>query len=622
MKRAWLSVLCGAALLLGAAPAAQGAFDDPISGFAPLVPPSKMGPPPPPTGYLEGPCGLTVASNGSFYVSDYYHRAVDIFSPTGAYSAQPLVGTGPVNPHTGPVDDPCGLALGPSGTLYVNNYHRNVVRFPSPVSLGSGVVLDSGDPSDSAINPTGVAVDSATGNVYVDDRTYVVAYDSAGAPLPVPKIGLGTLGDGYGIAVSAYPATAGFIYVPDAATNTVKVYDPETDTVNPAHTIAGPPGGFGSLRDSAVAVDRVSGEIYVLDTQGPQFSEQPEATVYVFDAFGIFKGRLKHNVIDGAPSGLAVDNSAGATQGRVYVTSGITAKAGIYAYPKGAATSVGLAPFGANAVLPPPGGGEEPLRPPAKVTTSPSAGRSAVPTASVSEVVQRGDLRIAVTGKLRPRRLPRSGTAPIAVTVGGRITTTDSSLPPQLKAMRIELNRHGRIDNAGLPTCPYPKIQPGSSSRALANCRSALVGRGSFAANITLSGQEPYPTTGTLLVFNGVKGGKPVLYGHIYSARPFATSFVIVFKIQKVKSGTYGSALYAPLPKSMEAWGRLTGLEMTLSRRYAYKGRSHSYLSSGCPAPNGFLGAVFPLARASFSFDGGKKLSSVLTSTCKVRGTG
>ena len=70
----------------------------------------------------------------------------------------------------------------------------------------------------------------------------------------------------------------------------------------------------------------------------------------------------------------------------------------------------------------------------------------------------------------------------------------------------------------------------------------------------------------------------------------------------------------------MDAWGRLTGLEMTLSRRYRYKGRRHSFISSGCPAPRGFPGAVFPLARTSFSFEGGTKLSSVFTSTCKVRG--
>jgi hypothetical protein len=131
---------------------------------------------------------------------------------------------------------------------------------------------------------------------------------------------------------------------------------------------------------------------------------------------------------------------------------------------------------------------------------------------------------------------------------------------------------------------------------------------------ITLVGQEPYPTSGRLLVFNSKRGRKPVLYGHI-----FATSFVIVFKVQRLRKGAYGTALNAPLPKAMDAWGRLTGLDMTLSRRYSAGGRRHSFISSGCPAPKGFPGAVFPLARTSFAFDGGPNLTSTLSSNCKVR---
>lgn len=237
-----------------------------------------------------------------------------------------------------------------------------------------------------------------------------------------------------------------------------------------------------------------------------------------------------------------------------------------------------------------------------------------------AETSQQGNLRVTVSGKLAPKRLPRSGVAPISVSVGGEIATTDQSLPPQLRSLRIELNRHGRLDYAGLPTCEYAKIQPGSSSHALAGCRPSLVGKGSFSADITLAGQEPYPTQGKLLVFNSIRGGKPVLYGHIYAPRPFATSFVIVFKVTQLRKGTYGIVLNAPLPSAMRAWGRLTGLEMTLSRRYSYEGKSHSYISSGCPAPKGFPGAVFPLARTSFAFAGGQQLASVLSSTCKVRG--
>jgi hypothetical protein len=233
-------------------------------------------------------------------------------------------------------------------------------------------------------------------------------------------------------------------------------------------------------------------------------------------------------------------------------------------------------------------------------------------------VTQKGNLRVSVQGNLKPKKLPRDGAAPISVSVGGEISTTDEALPPQLKELRIELNREGVLDAQGLPVCPYPKIQPGSTSRALSGCRPSLVGKGSFSASITLAGQEPYPTEGKLVVFNGEKGNKPVLYGHIYSARPFATSFVLVFEIAKHKGGTYGTTLTAKLPKAMRAWGRLTGLQMTLTRRYSVKGKRRSFISAGCPAPEGFSQVAFPLARTSFEFAGGEVLRSVLSSTCRV----
>jgi hypothetical protein len=238
---------------------------------------------------------------------------------------------------------------------------------------------------------------------------------------------------------------------------------------------------------------------------------------------------------------------------------------------------------------------------------------------ATAEVTQKGTLRVTVSGKLSPQRLPRSGSAPIAVSVGGQITTTDKSPAPTLKTLRIELNRNGHLDSTGLPLCPIAAIQTASSARALSACRSSLVGQGSFSAEIALPGQDPYPTKGRLLAFNGKQHGKPVLFGQIYSPSPFATSFVIVFAIAKEAKGTYGTALTAPLPASLRSWGNLTGIELTLSRRYSSGGERHSYLSAGCPAPQGFPGATFPFARTSFGFEEGRTLSSTLTRSCGVR---
>jgi hypothetical protein len=234
-------------------------------------------------------------------------------------------------------------------------------------------------------------------------------------------------------------------------------------------------------------------------------------------------------------------------------------------------------------------------------------------------LTQKGNLRVALSGRLAPNTLPRSGEAPVAVSLGGQISTTDGSELPQLRSLRIEFNRGGRLEYRGLPVCPLQQIQVASTDRALSACRDALVGTGSFEANIVLSGQAPYPTTGRLLIFNGRRGGKPVLYGHIYASKPFATSFVIAFEIAHRPHGTFGTVLTASLPEALGDWGYVTAIEMKLSRRYVAGGERRSYLSAGCPAPKGFPGAIFTLARTSFSFAGGKTLTSTLTRSCKAR---
>jgi DNA-binding beta-propeller fold protein YncE len=622
-----LSVLCAIAMTSVAAAPARADFDDPIFTFTP-VPVPFMPAIPPPYGYLEGPCGLTVDKVGNFYLSNYHTNAIDVFGPNPIgypheYRAH--------IPDLDPLDGPCGLALDSAGTLYVNDYHRGVIKLstptyplplagtpPFPSYYTPVATIDSAD-------PTGVAVDPATDVVYVDNRTYIAAYEPSGAAVEVSgqplRIGEGSLEDGYGLAFED-----GRLYVPDAASGTVKVYEPATDADQPVLEIdaAGVPGGgFNSLRDSAVAVDRVSGDIYVADNLQPGFVEEPEAAVYVFDATGAYLGRLKRNIIDALPPGLAVDNTTEPTQGRVYVTSGNTEFASVIAYPPGAATSkvekakkqLGEAPAG----TPTPSAGASVNATAARAVSDGGAPRRRGSGASASEVAQKGNLRLALGGSLAPSKLPREGSSPVAVAIDWKLSTTDQSAVPPLKQVRVEINRHGRFDYSGLPTCEIDRIQPASSERALAACRTALVGQGSFEADISLAGQERYATKGRLLVFNGRSKGKPVLLGQIYSPHPFATSFVIVFEVQQLGGGAYGTALSATLPKALASWGNLTGVRMKLSRRYSSGGKHHSYLSAGCPAPKGFPGASFPLTRTSFEFAGGLGLSQTLTRSCKVR---
>lgn len=224
-----------------------------------------------------------------------------------------------------------------------------------------------------------------------------------------------------------------------------------------------------------------------------------------------------------------------------------------------------------------------------------------------------------MSGKLSPKRLPRDRPAPIAVSVGGKITATTPDGPPQLRKMEIAINRNGRLTSSGLPLCPITEIDPSTTPEALAACRSALIGSGSFAANVKLPQQSPFPSEGKILAFNGLLHGQPAILAHIYGTKPIPTSYVLPFLISSGK-GTFGTVLSASLPHVTGDWGYVTGVSMTLGRRFSSHGHRRSYLSAGCPAPPGFRGTLFPLVRTSFAFAGGKTVHTTLTRKCSVRG--
>jgi hypothetical protein len=237
---------------------------------------------------------------------------------------------------------------------------------------------------------------------------------------------------------------------------------------------------------------------------------------------------------------------------------------------------------------------------------------------ALADVVQEGNLRITLHSQVEPYRLPRVGTAPIAVFLSGHVGTVDGDTPPQLQEMEVKVNKHGLLQAAGLPTCTLKQLQPASTARALRNCAPALVGSGRFWASVVFPSQRPYPTRGRLLIFNGRKGGRQVLFAHIYTRTPFSTSFVITFAIRRVDDGPYGTELHASFPEALGEWGFVDRIKLTLKRKYTFKGRHLSYFNAGCPAQRGTNFASFPLALAKFDFSESRTIQLEVTKSCRV----
>jgi hypothetical protein len=236
---------------------------------------------------------------------------------------------------------------------------------------------------------------------------------------------------------------------------------------------------------------------------------------------------------------------------------------------------------------------------------------------SQAEVEQVENLRVTFDADFSPRDLPRHRPAPVKVEIAGRIATTDGTHPPALRWLEVELHRSGKLSSKGLPACFAPILQSTSTETALARCRPALVGRGSFRADVTL-GRE-VPATGRILAFNSRKAGKPSLLLHFFAAVPVRFTLVVPLVIGHRKEGSFGTVLRARIPRLGGGLGSVTQIDLAIARRYSFRGKRRSYASAACGAPAGFPGAVFSFARASFRFEAHREIRTTLVRDCRVR---
>jgi hypothetical protein len=236
-----------------------------------------------------------------------------------------------------------------------------------------------------------------------------------------------------------------------------------------------------------------------------------------------------------------------------------------------------------------------------------------------AELVQEGNLRVSFGGSISPRALPRLTPAPVTVHLRSAFGTVDGSRPPQLRKVTIAVNRTGHIRLVGLPTCSSGELQQTSTAAALSLCRGALVGHGLFDAEVPFASATPIPIHGKVLVFNSRVGGKAAMLLHIYNASPVRLAFVVPFTIARRHGGYFGTVLTARIPRIASDRGYVTAMALTLRRTYVSGGERRSVFSANCAAAPGFPGGVFTLAKASFSFENGRRLTSALTRDCTVR---
>lgn len=238
--------------------------------------------------------------------------------------------------------------------------------------------------------------------------------------------------------------------------------------------------------------------------------------------------------------------------------------------------------------------------------------------AARAECEKRGDLLLCFDGRFAPHALPRDHNAPVTVRLTGSVKTANSARPPQLRSISVAINRHGRLDTRGLPTCFPAQLEQTSTRSAMARCRDALVGRGKFKANIDFP-NDTFPVRGTMRAFNSRVHGRRVILLHIHGSKPVEATVVLTFRISHPRRGTFGTVLSTKIPKIAADLGYVTDISLVFGRRYRFDGKRRSFISASCSAPVGFPGALFDFARGSFTFANGQVLQPTLSRDCRVR---
>ncbi|HYH54231.1 MAG TPA: hypothetical protein VD761_08875 [Solirubrobacterales bacterium] len=225
-----------------------------------------------------------------------------------------------------------------------------------------------------------------------------------------------------------------------------------------------------------------------------------------------------------------------------------------------------------------------------------------------------GNICVTDDGGIAPSALPKRGKAPITARINGEIETRDGTHLPPLESVDLDIDRTIAIDAVGLPVCRMAQLQARSSDTVKRICPDAIVGSGKAEVEVAFPEQTPFRATGPLVLFNGgVKGKTTTVFLHAYVNVPAPTAVIVKATITRINSGRYGLHIAAKIPKIAGGAGSATMFELTVGRRYTYKGKQKSFLMAGCPTGTW-------LAKGQVLFGDGTRLGIVHPFSCTPKG--
>jgi hypothetical protein len=220
----------------------------------------------------------------------------------------------------------------------------------------------------------------------------------------------------------------------------------------------------------------------------------------------------------------------------------------------------------------------------------------------------------SIAVNLTPQKAPK--TTPTPATLQVKTATTRPSDPngipvPAVRAI-VDLPKDLSLFTKGYPTCDSGVLENASTEVALQECKKAKIGTGAGSALLPV-GTKVFPVATTITAFNGVpQGGKPVILLHTYSEKPVTTTIVLIGVVTRYDKEGFGPRLDVTIPLLAGGAGALTGFEVKIFKKFQYKGKVRSYISTTCAKKKWKF-------RGEFVFKDGESLTPVATGKCSQK---
>lgn len=192
----------------------------------------------------------------------------------------------------------------------------------------------------------------------------------------------------------------------------------------------------------------------------------------------------------------------------------------------------------------------------------------------------------AVGALLKPKKLYKNKFTPAALEVTTRLSnaTRAGNVPVPTTNVVIDFDKNTKVFSKGYPTCQASKLQNVSTEVARRECKKAIIGTGHAEALLPV-GANVFNVKQEVTAFNGVpKGGKPVILLHTYGTDPIQTALVLTGVVSNYNKQGYGPRLDVEVPLIAGGTGALTYFNVTVDKKYTYKGKKVSYIQGKCPA--------------------------------------